>query len=219
MKRIILLLTLTLLILFPCEGRDDYRYRNITMNDGLTANTVRNIVQDPYGFIWFGTDNGLCRYDGRQMQPYRIPELGMNQYISALLTSEDAVYAGTEKGVFRLTQANQQFTRLPMEINSAVTCLALDKEGGLWVSTMENGVWHYGIKTGLAKAYSLKADFNGAAQVMIDNVNQIWTITNWGGPAIQRLNRLHDRFEPVSISYEGNSGGLRMLQTREAASG
>ncbi|MCR5240470.1 MAG: hypothetical protein K6E15_09975, partial [Prevotella sp.] len=121
MKRIILLLTLTLLILFPCEGRDDYRYRNLTMNDGLTANTVRNIVQDPYGFIWFGTDNGLCRYDGRQMQPYRIPELGMNQYISALLTSEDAVYAGTEKGVFRLTQANQQFTRLPMEINSAVT--------------------------------------------------------------------------------------------------
>ena len=203
------------MLLLPVMARDDYRYRNLTMNDGLTANTVRNIVQDPYGFIWFGTDNGLCRYDGRQMQPYRIPELGMNQYISALLTSEDAVYAGTEKGVFRLTQANQQFTRLPMEINSAVTCLALDKEGGLWVSTMENGVWHYGIKTGLAKAYSLKADFNGAAQVMIDNVNQIWTITNWGGPAIQRLNRLHDRFEPVSISYEGNSGGLRMLQTRD----
>ncbi len=214
MKRVVLLLSCIMLLL-PVMARDDYRYRNLTMNDGLTANTVRNIVQDPYGFIWFGTDNGLCRYDGRQMQPYRIPELGMNQYISALLTSEDAVYAGTEKGVFRLTQANQQFTRLPMEINSAVTCLALDKEGGLWVSTMENGVWHYGIKTGLAKAYSLKADFNGAAQVMIDNVNQIWTITNWGGPAIQRLNRLHDRFEPVSISYEGNSGGLRMLQTRD----
>ena len=215
MKRIILLLTLTLLILFPCEGRDDYRYRNLTMNDGLTANTVRNIVQDPYGFIWFGTDNGLCRYDGRQMQSYRIPELGMNQYISALLTSEDAVYAGTEKGVFRLTQANQQFTRLPMEINSAVTCLALDKEGGLWVSTMADGVWHYGIKTGQAKSYPMKADFNGAAQVMTDNTNQIWTITNWGAPAIQRLNRLHDRFEPVRVSYEGNSGGLRMLQTRD----
>lgn len=214
--RRVLLLTISIWFLtLPSQGKDDYRYRNITMNDGLTANTVRNIVQDPYGFIWFGTDNGLCRYDGRQMQSYRIPELGMNQYISALLTSEDAVYAGTEKGVFRLTQANQQFTRLPMEINSAVTSLALDKEGGLWVSTMENGVWHYGIKTGQAKAYPLKADFNGAAQVMIDNANQIWTLTNWGGPAIQRLNRLHDRFEPVSISYEGNSGGLRMLQTRD----
>ena len=41
------------------------------------------------------------------------------------------------------------------------------------------------------------------------------TIANWGGPAIERLNRLHDQFEPVGISYDGNSGGLRMLQTRD----
>ena len=213
MKRI-LLVTIAILVLMPCQGRDEYRYRNITMNDGLAANTVRNIVQDPYGFIWLGTDNGLCRYDGTQVQTYRIAELGMNQYISSLLTAEDAIYVGTEKGVFQLKQASQQFTRLPMDISSAVTSLSLDKSGDLWVSTMENGVWHYGIKTGQARQYKLSAD-NAAAQILIDNTNQIWTITNWGGPAIERLNRLHDQFEPVGISYDGNSGGLRMLQTRD----
>ena len=88
MRRILLLTISIWFLTLPSQGRDDYRYRNITMNDGLTANTVRNIVQDPYGFIWFGTDNGLCRYDGKEMQSYRIPELGMNQYISALLTCE-----------------------------------------------------------------------------------------------------------------------------------
>ena len=119
MKRI-LLVTIAILVLMPCQGRDEYRYRNITMNDGLAANTVRNIVQDPYGFIWLGTDNGLCRYDGTQVQTYRIAELGMNQYISSLLTAEDAIYVGTEKGVFQLKQASQQFTRLPMDISSAV---------------------------------------------------------------------------------------------------
>ena len=213
MKRI-LLVTIAILVLMPCQGRDEYRYRNITMNDGLAANTVRNIVQDPYGFIWLGTDNGLCRYDGTQVQTYRIAELGMNQYISSLLTAEDAIYVGTEKGVFQLKQASQQFTRLPMDISSAVTSLSLDKSGDLWVSTMENGVWHYGIKTGQARQYKLSAD-NAAAQILIDNTNQIWTITNWGDPAIERLNRLHDQFEPVGISYDGNSGGLRMLQTRD----
>jgi len=213
MKRIVLLLTGVMLLL-PLSARDEYRYRNITMNDGLAANTVRNIVQDPYGFIWLGTDNGLCRYDGTQVQTYRIAELGMNQYISSLLTAEDAIYVGTEKGVFQLKQASQQFTRLPMDISSAVTSLSLDKSGDLWVSTMENGVWHYGIKTGQARQYKLSAD-NAAAQILIDNTNQIWTITNWGGPAIERLNRLHDQFEPVGISYDGNSGGLRMLQTRD----
>ena len=212
MKRI-LLLTLAILVLLPCQGRGDYRYRHLTMNDGLLSNAVRNIVQDPYGFIWFGTDNGLCRYDGTRVQPYRIPQLGVNQYVSALLASEEAIYAGTEKGVFQLTEKSQQFVRLPMEINSVVTSLAMDKDGNLWVATMENGVWRYAVRTEQVKQYNLKTHYNGAAQVMIDHANQVWTITSWGTPFVQRLNRLHDRFEPVALAYSRNYNGLRMLQT------
>ena len=214
MKRILLLLT-AMMLLLPCEGRDDYRYRNLTMNDGLLSNAVRNIVQDPYGFIWLGTDNGLCRYDGTQVQPYRIAQLGISQYVSALLTTEDAVYVGTEKGVFRLAQTVQQFEQLPMDINSVVTSLAIDKEGNLWAATMEDGVWRYVVKTGQAKQYQLNKSYNGAAQVFIDNANQIWTTTNWGKPFVQRLNRLHDRFEPVELTYSQDYNGLRMLQTHD----
>ena len=214
MKRILVLLTCMTLLL-PLLARDDYRYRNLTMNDGLLSNAVRNIVQDPYGFIWFGTDNGLCRYDGTRVQPYRIPQLGVNQYVSALLASEEAIYAGTEKGVFQLTEKSQQFVRLPMEINSVVTNLAMDKDGNLWVATMENGVWRYAVRTEQVKQYNLKTHYNGAAQVMIDHANQVWTITNWGEPFVQRLNRLHDRFETVALAYSRNYNGLRMLQTRD----
>jgi ligand-binding sensor domain-containing protein len=46
------------------EQTSDFLYRNITIEDGLRSNTVRNVVQDYRGFIWLGTDNGLCRYDG-----------------------------------------------------------------------------------------------------------------------------------------------------------
>ena len=214
MKRILVLLTCMTLLL-PLLARDDYRYRNLTMNDGLLSNAVRNIVQDPYGFIWFGTDNGLCRYDGTRVQPYRIPQLGVNQYVSALLASEEAIYAGTEKGVFQLTEKSQQFVRLPMEINSVVTSLAMDKEGNLWVATMENGVWRYAVRTEQVKQYNLKTHYNGTAQMMIDHANQVWTITNWGEPFVQRLNRLHDRFETVALAYSRNYNGLRMLQTRD----
>ena len=217
MRRITLLLLLltTKALLLPLAARGDYRYRNLTMNDGLLSNAVRNIVQDPYGFIWLGTDNGLCRYDGTQVQPFRIAQLGMNQYVSALIATEDAIYAGTEKGVFRLTQTPQQFERLPMDINSVVTSLAIDKEGNLWAATMEDGVWRYAVKTRQAKPYQLNEHYNGAAQVMIDNANQIWTYTSWGEPFVQRLNRLHDRFEPVKLTYSQHYNGLRMLQTHD----
>ena len=127
--------------LLPFWAKDDYRYRNITMNDGLSANAVRNIVQDDYGFIWFGTDNGLCRYDGVKVQPYHINELGINQYVSALLASNDRLYIGTEKGVFLFTFKGHAISRLPIDIHSTVTSLVQDEEGYLWISTSEQGVW------------------------------------------------------------------------------
>lgn len=43
----------------------------LTTQDGLAQNAVRSIVKDKYGFMWFGTWNGLCRYDGYQMKTYR----------------------------------------------------------------------------------------------------------------------------------------------------
>ena len=60
-------------------GGNDFQYRHIGMEDGLTSNTVRHITQDKYGYMWFGTDNGLCRYDGIKVQPYRIAENKSNQ--------------------------------------------------------------------------------------------------------------------------------------------
>lgn len=45
----------------PQKGVSDQQARSITMNMGLPSNAVRTIVQDKDGFMWFGTDNGLCR--------------------------------------------------------------------------------------------------------------------------------------------------------------
>jgi signal transduction histidine kinase/ligand-binding sensor domain-containing protein/DNA-binding response OmpR family regulator len=214
MKRIALFIVSVILFL-PLSARNDYRYRNITMNDGLLANAVRNIVQDQYGFIWFGTDNGLCRYDGTQVQTYHIPECGSNQYISALLAHDGYVYVGTEKGVYRLSGETNMFEKLPLDIHSVVTWLTVDKDENLWASTMEDGVWQYALKSNTKKRYQLKGDFPSVAEVYADNTNQIWTVTNWGGPVVQKLNRLHDRFEPVDLSYSENYNALRMLQTRD----
>ena len=189
MIRRILLLALCLLGLLRISARDDYGRRNITMNDGLAANAVRNIVQDKNGYIWFGTDNGLCRYDGRRVLTFRIPELGINQYISALIACDEGVFAGTEKGVFFVSHHPSSIRHLPMDIHTTVTHLSLDKEGELWVSTMGQGVWQYIMTTGQAKHYDLKV--------------------------VQKLNRLHDQFEPVSLNYKDVPGSLRMLQTKD----
>ena len=210
-----ILLLACLMTLLPLWSKDDNRYRNITMNDGLAANAVRNIVQDRNGFIWFGTDNGLCRYDGVKVQHYRINELGGNQYISSLLVTDDGLYVGTEKGVFLLSFERQSFEKQNLDIHSAVTSMTLDKEGVLWISTLGQGVWQMIQKTSKVNHYDFKETSGSVAQVLIDNSNQVWTVTNWGTPVVHRLNRLHNRFEAVNLDFTDNYNSLRMLQTKD----
>ena len=45
-------------------GNDRLNFDIISQNNGLSQNTVYTIIQDKYGFMWFGTNNGLNRYDG-----------------------------------------------------------------------------------------------------------------------------------------------------------
>lgn len=48
----------------------DVRVKFVTLQDGLPSNAVSDIYQDQKGFMWFSTNNGLARYDGKQMKVY-----------------------------------------------------------------------------------------------------------------------------------------------------
>ena len=74
--------------------------RNITMDNGLPSNAVRSIVQDKHGFVWFGTDMGLCRYDGYEVHTFYIPQISSDQYVSCLCPVADGMLVGTINGVF-----------------------------------------------------------------------------------------------------------------------
>ena len=47
------------------------KFRRLTTEDGLVGNQAFGVVQDKHGFMWFGTLNGLSRYDGTSVKVYR----------------------------------------------------------------------------------------------------------------------------------------------------
>lgn len=55
---------------------------NLNVNSGLASNEVTCVLQDNMGFMWFGTTNGLCRYDGYQFKTYRSDYLSPSLFIS-----------------------------------------------------------------------------------------------------------------------------------------
>ena len=189
--------------------------RRITMDDGLPSNTVRNIVQDRFGFLWFGTDNGLCRYDGTQVQTFRIAELETSQYVSALTSTDEGLYIGTERGVYFYDFAQQHISRLPMTISTAVTSLTVDRDGQLWVGTLGQGAWRHDPRSGRSKHFAFSEIRGNVNCLFVDRDNRVWALTNWGAPAVQRLNKVSDAFEPVSLRYDGPYQSLCMLQTAD----
>lgn len=59
------LIQLTFLLLTTCAAyAQNFQARRITINDGLSSNSITSLLQDSDGYIWIGTNNGLCRYDG-----------------------------------------------------------------------------------------------------------------------------------------------------------
>lgn len=79
-------------------------FDNYTTNPGLSSSHVYAITQDKFGFMWFGTDEGLNRYDGTNFKHYRHgrnTNNGLNSsWINALYAARDGkIWVGTEKGV------------------------------------------------------------------------------------------------------------------------
>ncbi|MDQ3050285.1 MAG: hypothetical protein M3Q95_05315, partial [Bacteroidota bacterium] len=66
-----------------------YPYANYSVRQGLVNSNVYAITQDKAGFMWFGTENGLSRFDGISFQNYTLAKLGLTSYISSLTTTED----------------------------------------------------------------------------------------------------------------------------------
>ena len=125
------------LLSFAGTQQQDIRYHNISMQDGLRSNAVRNIVQDKFGFVWLGTDNGLCRYDGTSVHYYTILQQGTDQYISALQNTENGLLVGTAHGTVNVVSEKGKGAKFIITLSDVinektdketVTCESISQE-------------------------------------------------------------------------------------------
>ena len=88
-------LTLILFLLLPFMGNATVppgTVQRLSEEDGLSSNHVLCCMQDSRGFLWIGTDTGLDRYDGVQIQSLERPT-------RCLAESDGIIWAGTEDGL------------------------------------------------------------------------------------------------------------------------
>ena len=213
-----LLLGWFLLATLPLNAQGySYRFSHLSMEEGLSSNSVFCMVQDRYGFMWFGTFSGLSRYDGRSITVYRPEPENPHSLSASVIFSlwEDSfgdLWIGTDGGGLnrfdRETEEFHTYRHDPKDSRSVasdqVFALLEDRMGWLWVGTggsgldrynrVQNRFFHYRKGEG---PESLPSDT--VRSLLEDREGNLWVGTAGGGLA---------RYVPERDAFERILGGL-----------
>lgn len=179
----------------------------------VVKDSVRAIALDETGKLWLGTTNGLLRWDGKSWRAWRDTALGLGtNRITSLATSGAAVWIGTEDGLVRLRQKNNdfEFRRFGESFglgSQYITSMAVEeKTKTLWVGT-RGGVSRLEI-TAQASTWKAWTRTDGllsdtAHAVTLDPDGQPWVaqsqgVSHWDGKAWERL-----EFKAVNVNSIG----------------
>ncbi|MGD2087838.1 MAG: two-component regulator propeller domain-containing protein [Candidatus Aminicenantes bacterium] len=161
-----------LLCLFNFTGsihllsQERIKFEHLSIKDGLPQNTVFRILQDSRGFLWVGTENGLCRYDGYYFKPYQYdPEdtssLSHNRVHAIFEDPSGTLWIGTESGLNKFDRRRERFTRYKHEAenphktlsNDNIRAVVEDHSGVLWVGTHGGGLNKFNAESQTFTAY------------------------------------------------------------------
>ncbi|MCG8310284.1 MAG: response regulator [Cytophagales bacterium] len=184
-------------------------FHHLSVKDGLSQNSVMSIFKDSKGYMWFGTRDGLNRYDGYEFTIYRHDALDSNSissnFIGSITEDQDGIiWIGTNDGLNAYDRINEKFTvfKFNPTDNSSISSnnilsLIIRKNGDLWIGT-ENGLNHKpkGSHT-FQRHYSMIHNPNSLSDHYVfalyeDDEENLWIGTRSGG--LNKLSKNSSKF-------------------------
>ncbi len=166
------------------------KFEKISIEQGLSQSTVRQIVQDQQGFLWFGTNSGLNRYDGYNFKVYyAVPgdtNSLSNNYIECLFVDrKNILWIGTSDGLNAYDIKNDKFTHFRNDLynptsisDNKIFSICEDGNENLWIGT-NNGLNKYDKKKNVFIHYYYSDQipdnfYNIIRCALVDRENNIW---------------------------------------------
>jgi ligand-binding sensor domain-containing protein/signal transduction histidine kinase len=170
----ILVIVLLLSCFTPLLSQISGRFHRLGVEQGLAQSTVWKIAQDPYGFIWFATPDGLNRYDGYEMKTYRNDLSDTlapfdNYFYAPFFDRRGMLWIGTSQGLAQFDPRNERIIHgkngvhflKQAEREKSVRTIVESQNGYLWLGTFDKGVIRFDPENGNFVEYSQKPGIAG----------------------------------------------------------
>ncbi len=173
------------------------RFEHLTYDDGLSHPYVRSILQDNQGFMWFGTYDGLNKYDGYQFTIYRHDDKDSSSIISNVIRclykdNQGNLWIGTIGGACIYDRDHDVFIdynkHFQFDLSSFdILSIFIDSQDNLWIGTSDQGLFFVNLKNQQHIHYVHRGDDSGSIssnsirQIFEDSRGHVWIATVNGG--------------------------------------
>ncbi len=143
---------LSIVLLFALAySQSEFSFKNISVKDGLSESTVKVILEDHSGFMYFGTENGLDVFNGYEFENYHMNAFNdssmLGNKVSYLFEdSKNYIWIGTELGISKFDPITKEFSR-PIQIQENwnidlfnITSVIENSDGDIWFNLSEDGL-------------------------------------------------------------------------------
>lgn len=136
------------------------KFAQINQKNGLASNNVECILKDADGFMWFGTRNGLCRFDGYEIKTYTASDqansLSGNRILCIAEDKQGFLWVGTyNNGLNRFDKKKEHFQRFGSDhgIGDRINNIKVFRDGSVWICSNQ-GLARYSPEQNNFKIYS-----------------------------------------------------------------
>ncbi|MBP5366131.1 MAG: SpoIIE family protein phosphatase [Bacteroidales bacterium] len=140
MRSLILTLAIVMLNILSVKAQN-FNLKIFNSSSGLPQNYVYSVIQDPNGYIWVATGEGLSRYDGRRFSNFTLRDSLADVYISKLIIDTDGrLWCGHGNGSFSVFE-NDKFSKIIIpDADAPITDMCVDDKGNIWAVEQNNGL-------------------------------------------------------------------------------
>ncbi|HEX7493620.1 MAG TPA: two-component regulator propeller domain-containing protein, partial [Bacteroidales bacterium] len=210
-------------LLSAVTNGSSYYFRHYRNETGLSNNSVSACIQDRKGFIWFGTKEGLNRFDGFQFKIFlhgpSVSNCLANNFITALYEDADGwIWIGTSKGICYYKPDNDCFGTIKYEdkdIEGLILDVKADTKNCIWFTT-SSGIYKYEKEKNKLSFYP-STEFFPPLNIYLTSGGDIWVCADNG--KIYKYDTRNDNFLGYNVLTEREiSASVHLVNILDAGS-